>query len=339
MKPEIKQHFIDKIDLKHSPVVRAEMNDDAVENYADAYRTKKNMPPCVLFETAQGALLVADGRHRIAGMTKAGVKLTRFEVYKGTYEDCTKFALGCNTSHGVQRTNADKRIAVRLALQTFPKISNAQIAEIAAVGDDMVAGIRKELEGIKSIPQAEKRTGRDGKNYDPSANSSHRKTTTAEPKNHENKGKPEDSKNPNPVPSRPASNGSSHQADALPVHRDETGYPIPEGILSLWQRRCEVTVLLEQLDSIKKRVSAALAEGKEKERDPIFAEVRNTILTDFANLKMQINRAVPYAVCPYCQGKLTDNCTFCSHRGFVSESLFRTISEDLKKIRAVASKK
>jgi DnaJ-class molecular chaperone len=46
--------------------------------------------------------------------------------------------------------------------------------------------------------------------------------------------------------------------------------------------------------------------------------------------------AIPYAVCPTCQGKDVKGCTICNGRGFISEFRYKTcIPEEIKALRAV----
>jgi hypothetical protein len=306
---------LSKIDLEHSPNVRAELNDEAIEEYTQGYRLKEKFPECVLFDASPGPLLLADGRHRYHSMLKAGINERTFLVYKGSYEMCLKFALQANLDHGLRRTNADKRTSVLLAIQNFPKMSNNVIAEIAAVGDDLVREVRTCMESTGKVNPTEKRTGKDGREY----KADYRKTIVAGGENSGNKGKSEDSKNGTPKPA----------AAENDVEKDATGYPMAPAAKKFWDRRHEVDVFIEALRAVRHWVTQAL----EHDDRLVSAEIRNTFLIDIGNVITQLECALPYAVCPYCQGKLPDKCQFCAQRGIVSKFRLKAAPAEVMKVR------
>jgi hypothetical protein len=70
-----------------------------------------------------------------------------------------------NQSHGLKRTNDDKRLAVKLALQAAPDWSNGRIAEHVGVDDKTVAAVRDTLTSGPEFPDLKKpakRVGKDG---------------------------------------------------------------------------------------------------------------------------------------------------------------------------------
>lgn len=328
---------LDVIDLANSPMVREKLDLDAVGEYTESYRLKEEMPPCHVFETG-GPLLLGDGRHRLTAMKAAGIKERTFIVHQGSFEDCLKFALQANLFHGLRRTNADKRIGVRLALSTFPKISNAQIAEIAAVGDDLVSTVRKEMESNGELKTEEKRNAKDGKQYPASL----RKTKPAEAKKEENKGKTNEDTSPVPAEHPPVAvgtqaNPSVHAKNGKAALSDETGYPIPEGLTAVWERRDEVQTILTALSKIRARIQQAFEED-----DRLYtAEINKASLdADLSRAYTAIKQALPAVVCPMCQGKLTKDCTTCKERGFVSKFYYEIkVDADIKKIREASIEK
>jgi hypothetical protein len=130
------------IDVAASPKVRATIHEEAVEDYSHLYKDKKPMPKAVLCKVAIGHYLVADGMHRVAAMISAGIPERAFDVFQGTYEDCLLYAAGCNQTHGVRRTGADKRAAIKSVLAIFPKKKDVEIASIVGVTDKTVAAVR-----------------------------------------------------------------------------------------------------------------------------------------------------------------------------------------------------
>lgn len=57
--------------------------------------------------------------------------------FRGAIEPL-KHALGANAAHGHQRTNADKRRCVEIALREFAGMSNRAIADMCGVSADLV---------------------------------------------------------------------------------------------------------------------------------------------------------------------------------------------------------
>jgi hypothetical protein len=87
------------------------------------------------------------------------------EQRMGTVEDAIWESLGANKSHGLRRSNADKRNAVKMAL-LHPKgvdSSDRQIAKHVGVHPDTVGVIRRELETTVGIRQSNLRQGADGR--------------------------------------------------------------------------------------------------------------------------------------------------------------------------------
>ncbi len=87
------------------------------------------------------------------------------EVQDGTQQEAIWESLKQNLSHGLRRTNADKRKAVETALTTFPNKSDSEIAKQCGVSQPTASSIRKELEAAYKIYKVTERNGADGKTY------------------------------------------------------------------------------------------------------------------------------------------------------------------------------
>lgn len=140
----------------------------ALEEYVAAMERGDELPPIDVIDSGDRYYLV-DGFHRYAAHAQLGRAVIRARVAMGTREDAVWYATRANATHGLRRTNADKRRAVRLAL-THPRgarLSNALIARHCHVHDRLVASVREELEregrehGGEDAPQ--KRIGADGR--------------------------------------------------------------------------------------------------------------------------------------------------------------------------------
>ena len=140
---------------------RAEMNHDTIAEYIEAMANKVKFPPLVVFSDGKTYWL-ADGFHRLEAATQAGSKQIACEVRTGKREDALKFSLSANSRHGLPRTNKDKRNAVSMALDAWPKLSSREIAKLCAVSDVFVGNVRDQLQTVSSCDTQE-RLGADGK--------------------------------------------------------------------------------------------------------------------------------------------------------------------------------
>lgn len=132
-----------KIKIDGGTQQRAVLNQDTVSEYADAYLAGVNMPPVVLFFDGSTYWL-ADGFHRYFGAKKAGIEAIPAEITPGSQLDAQLYSFGANGTHGLRRTNADKRQAVMGAFEhpVSCKWSDNQIAKHCGVSQPFVSGVR-----------------------------------------------------------------------------------------------------------------------------------------------------------------------------------------------------
>lgn len=146
--------------------VRESMNATTVQDYADALANGAEFPPVVVFHDGADHWL-ADGFHRLLAHEKAGLVDILADVRHGTKRDALLFAIGANASHGLPRTNKDKRRAVEFLLrdEEWATWTPPVIAKRACVSRDFVHRLRDELSLKDNCPVPETRTGADGKQY------------------------------------------------------------------------------------------------------------------------------------------------------------------------------
>jgi hypothetical protein len=113
--------------------------------YAEAMRAGAVFPPVVVFVDPKGAHWLADGFHRCAGAELAGLAEVAADVRQGSRKDALLYAASANASHGLRRTNADKRRAVLLVLGNFPKWSDRKVGEACGVDHKTVSAARASL--------------------------------------------------------------------------------------------------------------------------------------------------------------------------------------------------
>jgi hypothetical protein len=301
--------FIDEIDFDKSPKVRHEINNDVVDHYAEQYSNKKKLPPIHVFISKKGERpLIADGWHRSYAKTQLGIKGIDAEVHEGGYIECMKFALTANSYHGLPRSNADKRKCVRLALMEWFDKTNVFIAELADVNDKLVAEVRAEMEAEALIAKTETRTSRDGKRVPAS-----RSSAKSEPRESEAEPEPEEVK----------------VASAV----DCNGIEIPKAVLMYWERTPEVKAIIAEVSDIMDKLKLKADSG-----DPMFQSINiPAAIGDLDNVRRQVALAIPYCVCPQCQGhpeiQPKEECRLCGTKGLISKFIWdRAIPEETKKM-------
>lgn len=138
---------------------RTELNESAVADYAESITEGAKFPPVTVFY--DGALYwLADGFHRFFAHKKIGALDINAEVHQGTKRDAILHSVGANASHGLRRTNEDKRKAVLTLLEDpeWAQWSNREIARRCCVSDKTVASVRESLTAEIRSEEPDQRT-------------------------------------------------------------------------------------------------------------------------------------------------------------------------------------
>jgi hypothetical protein len=127
---------------------RAELNALTVDEYAEKMGADERFPAVTVFDDGETRWL-ADGFHRVAAARQAGVTTIEADIVQGTRRDAVLYSVGVNATHGLPRTNADKRRAARTLLtdEEWAQWSDREIAMRCAVSHTFVATLRAELSG------------------------------------------------------------------------------------------------------------------------------------------------------------------------------------------------
>lgn len=143
---------------------RESINMETVGDYAEGVKAGIEFPPVVVFHDGAEYWL-ADGFHRFHAHTKADRASIAADVRQGTLDDAKLFASGSNSGHGLRRTNADKRLAVQMALGVKADWSDSRIASHVGVSHPFVADVRRSiLKPLQDAP-AVRTVERAGKTY------------------------------------------------------------------------------------------------------------------------------------------------------------------------------
>lgn len=140
---------------------RAALDLATVAEYAESWRQLaaranglNEMPPIIVYYDGTDHWL-ADGFHRLAaykqflesGSASASPRAIRALVLQGTRRDAVLAACGANATHGLRRTNADKRRAIETLLKDdeWKTWSDSEVARRVNVDHKTVAAVRADL--------------------------------------------------------------------------------------------------------------------------------------------------------------------------------------------------
>lgn len=135
---------------------RAQMDMMYVADLAQAIQDGAYVPAIITYYDGSDYWL-ADGFHRYHASQQLGRDAIDAEVRQGTRRDAVLCSVGANATHGLRRTNADKRRAVETLLNDpeWVQWSDREIARRCGVHHDMVASIRQSLSGgIRQIDES-----------------------------------------------------------------------------------------------------------------------------------------------------------------------------------------
>ncbi len=136
---------------------REYLNELVLSEYAESMTSGTVFPPVVIYFDGSHYWL-ADGFHRFFAAKKCGAQEMTADVQPGTRRDARLYAVGANATHGLRRTNVDKRRAALTLLQDeeWQRWSNREIARQCGVTHTFVAKLRRELleEGSPSTADA-----------------------------------------------------------------------------------------------------------------------------------------------------------------------------------------
>lgn len=144
---------------------RAGIDQAMVEDYANDMANGAVFPPVELVYDGTDYWLW-DGFHRFHAFRKDGDRAIPANVRQGTRRDAVLLSVGANATHGLRRTNADKRRSVLALLEDeeWLQWSDREISRRCAVSNRFVSDMRAELSPVNGSQVIERRGG-DGKVY------------------------------------------------------------------------------------------------------------------------------------------------------------------------------
>lgn len=163
--PNVRSIKVEGIILDPEIQPRVQMLQSTIDDYAEALKAGRPLPPVVIFRDDIGAMRVADGFNRVMAHKTAGLLTIEAEVHKGCKRDAILYAVGANSEHGQRRTNADKRNAAMRLLDDaeWSQWSDVRIAEQCAVSHQYIGKLRSESCNNSKSTNGHERIGRDGR--------------------------------------------------------------------------------------------------------------------------------------------------------------------------------
>ncbi len=144
---------LERIKTDGGTQMRAALDPDTVQEYLDAMQPIGwgDFPAVIVYYDGKDHWL-ADGFHRVEAYRRAADNLDQpasvpADVRSGTRRDAILHAAGANASHGLRRTNADKRRAVETLLRDddWRHWSNREIGRRCNVSESFVREVKKDL--------------------------------------------------------------------------------------------------------------------------------------------------------------------------------------------------
>jgi len=131
---------------------RESIKEAIVDEYAEAMTEGETFPPVVVFNDGKKNWL-ADGYNRYKASQKAGLEKINAEFRTGTWQDALKYALSANITHGLRRSQADRKRSVLIALQEFGELSDREIGRLVKVDGKTVGKYRGRMAIVDEVIQ------------------------------------------------------------------------------------------------------------------------------------------------------------------------------------------
>ena len=317
------QMTLDIADLR--PIqTRAATDAATIDEYAEAAQRGAKFPPVsVVSDATRGTLWLADGFHRVAAARKIGKSRIRADVAEGTYADALRLALCANATHGLRRSNADKRHALEMAWENRETLfggdpSQNMLAEMCGISRKTVERFMAEkvatlsqpgtpvqpmqmsqpgtpANGTRAPVPVRRTIGRDGKTY-----------TRA-------------------IPAPQATSHAPAYSHAKGVMTDRFGVEIPIEIRDAFKMETVRDEIEKHLAQAARTLKRAL-----DDKDPSVTQFRQADLIDIQNAVRTAKFTRPWCVCRICQGNGRGSCAACHETGFQTEAQYGNNPNEFK---------
>lgn len=286
---------LDELVIDERAQARVGLDEAVVDEYVEAWKNGAAMPNIDAVRVTEGELagkvVVWDGFHRIAAAKKLGVEAIGVDVTTGKLSTAIDLCTSANSTHGLRRTNEDKRRAVIMAItldkQLKRKRSDRQIAQYVGVHNSTVSEIRAELSGKKKKASKEESVR---------------------------------------ISEHEQGEGEINEVKQSLVTVDEIGRrvtnPEVQKVLSL---NPEFDDVLDAIGTIGRRIKALVETPAGAE----LAQRAQSLSFDLKGVHDAVAFARPYTECPYGPG-CTTTCNACRGRGWICREQWDRLDEAVK---------
>jgi uncharacterized ParB-like nuclease family protein len=307
--------------------MRKSINGKVVKEYAEIFDV---LPPLTVFHDGK-TFWLADGFHRHSAAKSIGREQVLCVVKEGTKRDAILFACGANSTHGLRRSNEDKRRAVECLLkdEEWSQWSDRKIADVAGVSHMFVASVRRRAESqveTVSTSGSSSRIGIDGKNYP----ETQPPKENIEPQSEAPKADP-------PEPTDPPQESADEEWEEVDLESEEQSgselfLPSKEPEVKVdpgipeWKQNRHI------IDRLRVRINELIRDVDDVPALPGFERLhqyRRTIIRDLDSIKNNIVGCTPEYLCPYCLGNDRD-CVGCGGRGWLSSHEFKQAPKEMR---------
>lgn len=332
------QMTLDIADLR--PIqTRAATDAATIDEYAEAAQRGAKFPPVsVVSDATRGTLWLWDGTHRVEAARKIGKSRIRADVAEGTYADALRLALCANATHGLRRSNADKRHALEMAWENRETLfggdpSQNMLAEMCGISRKTVERFMAEKVATLSQPEKGATPVQPIQMSQPG--------TPVQPMQMSQPGTPANGTRA-PVPVRrtigrdgktytraiPAPQATSHApaySHARGVMTDRFGVEIPIEIRDAFKMETVRDEIEKHLAQAARTLKRAL-----DDKDPSVTQFRQADLIDIQNAVRTAKFTRPWCVCRICQGNGRGSCAACHETGFQTEAQYENNPNEFK---------
>ncbi len=256
---------------------RVQLNESVVADYAEALTEGAKLPPVTVFFDGSEHW-IADGFHRYHAHRKIDAVFIDAEVREGTRRDAVLYSVGANETHGLRRTNEDKRRAVETLLKDaeWTTWSDHQIAKACGVSHPFVGKLRADLSSNGYKIPTERTVERNGTTYQQdTTNVGGKKIEKPSPATHK-PDEPEDNDEP------------ASEVEALRAELAELKSQYDE-LLSQYKEVVADNASMAAVFEADDKVTAAVAEAK-KNRE--LYRIEKERITGLMNENAELNRLV-----------------------------------------------
>lgn len=155
---------LDALRLDGGTQPRDGLNTAYVTELAQSLQDGATLPPIDVMHDGANYWLY-DGYHRVAAHRQANILIIPATIHQGDQAAAQWRSYAANQTHGLRRTNDDKKRAILAALRhpNAAALSDRQIASHLGVDHKTIAVYREQLQSTGEIPSQTQRTGADGR--------------------------------------------------------------------------------------------------------------------------------------------------------------------------------